>query len=207
MQETLVQTLGGEDPLEKGMATHSSILAWEIRWREEPGDLQSMGSLKVGLNNKLSKRLTCELSRFCLCYFREPRSLVGCHQPGEAPPVHRLQRETHKRPEEQSHSGQPKSAHVGQPHCPSHPLKYMSRLFIGCEKQQWSQPQTQGRATNQTNGRMGVRATASIREHPLSPLLFPPLPVLTSWGRTLLPWGKAKDFAVTEDPEFSVLAE
>ena len=37
MQETWVQSLGGEDPLEKGMATHSSILAWRIQWTEEPG--------------------------------------------------------------------------------------------------------------------------------------------------------------------------
>ena len=44
MQETWVQSLGQEDPLEKGMATHSSILAWSIPWTEEPGRLQSMGS-------------------------------------------------------------------------------------------------------------------------------------------------------------------
>ena len=43
MQETQVQSLGQEDPLEKEMATHSSILAWEIPWTEEPGRLQSMG--------------------------------------------------------------------------------------------------------------------------------------------------------------------
>ena len=43
VQETQVQSLGQEDPLEKGMATHSSILAWEIPWTEEPGGLQSMG--------------------------------------------------------------------------------------------------------------------------------------------------------------------
>ena len=43
MQETLVQSLGQEDPLEKEMATYSSILAWEILWTEEPGGLQSMG--------------------------------------------------------------------------------------------------------------------------------------------------------------------
>ena len=42
----LVQSLGLEDPLEKEMATHSSILAWEIPWTEEPGGLQSMGSQK-----------------------------------------------------------------------------------------------------------------------------------------------------------------
>ena len=47
-QETWVQSLGGEDPLEKGMATHSSILAWRIPWAEEAGGLQSMGSQRVG---------------------------------------------------------------------------------------------------------------------------------------------------------------
>ena len=46
MQETQVQSLGGEDLLEKGMAAYSSILAWEIPWTEEPGGLQSMGSQK-----------------------------------------------------------------------------------------------------------------------------------------------------------------
>ena len=44
MQETWVQSLGWEDPLEKEMATHSSILAWRIPWTEERGGLQSMGS-------------------------------------------------------------------------------------------------------------------------------------------------------------------
>ena len=48
MQETQVQSLGWEDPLEKGMATHSSILAWRSPWTEEPGRLQSMGSQRVG---------------------------------------------------------------------------------------------------------------------------------------------------------------
>ena len=43
IQETWVQSLGQEDPLEKGIATHSSILAWEIPWTGEPGGLQSMG--------------------------------------------------------------------------------------------------------------------------------------------------------------------
>ena len=43
MQETQVRSLGREDPLEKGMATHSSILAWRMPWTEEPGGLQSMG--------------------------------------------------------------------------------------------------------------------------------------------------------------------
>ena len=48
MWETWVQSLGWEDPLEKEMATHSSNLAWEIPWTEEPGALQSMGSQRVG---------------------------------------------------------------------------------------------------------------------------------------------------------------
>ena len=47
MQETWVRSLGQEGPLEKEMATHSSILAWRISWTEEPGGLQSMGSPKV----------------------------------------------------------------------------------------------------------------------------------------------------------------
>ena len=50
MLETRVQSLGWDDPLEKGMATHSSILAWKIPWTEEPGGLQSMGSQRVKHN-------------------------------------------------------------------------------------------------------------------------------------------------------------
>ena len=48
MWETQVQSLGQEDPLEKTIATHSSILAWRIPWTEEPGGLQSMGSQRLG---------------------------------------------------------------------------------------------------------------------------------------------------------------
>ena len=48
VQEAEVRYLGQEDPLEKGMATHSSILAWEIPWPEECGDLQSMGWQRMG---------------------------------------------------------------------------------------------------------------------------------------------------------------
>ena len=47
MQEMQVQSLGWEDPLKKGMATHSSILAWKIPWTEEPGGLQSTGSQRA----------------------------------------------------------------------------------------------------------------------------------------------------------------
>ena len=50
MQETQVHSLGQEDPLEKEMATHSSILAWRNPWTEEPGGLQSMGLQRVGHN-------------------------------------------------------------------------------------------------------------------------------------------------------------
>ena len=50
IQETWVQSLGWEDPLEKEMATHSSILAWTTPWMEEPGGLQSMGSQRVRQN-------------------------------------------------------------------------------------------------------------------------------------------------------------
>ena len=50
MQETQVQSLGWEDPLEKEMATHSSTIAWKSPWTEDPGRLQSMGSQRVGHN-------------------------------------------------------------------------------------------------------------------------------------------------------------
>ena len=48
LKETWVQSLGREDPLEEGTATHSSIVAWRIPWTEEPGGLQSMGVQRVG---------------------------------------------------------------------------------------------------------------------------------------------------------------
>ena len=50
IRETNIQSLGQEDPLEKEMTIHSSILAWEIPWTEQPGGLQSMGSQTVGHN-------------------------------------------------------------------------------------------------------------------------------------------------------------
>ena len=52
--ETQVRSLGGEDPLEKGMATHSSILAWRIPWTEEPGGLQSMRLQRVDTTERLT---------------------------------------------------------------------------------------------------------------------------------------------------------
>ena len=56
-QETQVQSLGQEDSLEKGMATHSSILAWRISWTEEPGGLQSMGLQRVRHDIQYSYRI------------------------------------------------------------------------------------------------------------------------------------------------------
>ena len=50
MWESQARSLGGEDPLEKGMGTHFSILAWRTPWTEKPGRLQSMGSQRVGHN-------------------------------------------------------------------------------------------------------------------------------------------------------------
>ena len=61
MQETQVLSLGREAPLEKEMATHSSILAWEISWTEEPGGLQSMGSQRVRQDS--AAKLQYNLSR------------------------------------------------------------------------------------------------------------------------------------------------
>ena len=56
MQEIRVRSLGWEDPLEKGMATHSSILAWRIPWTEEPGGLQSMGLQRAGQDRVTNNR-------------------------------------------------------------------------------------------------------------------------------------------------------
>ena len=54
MRKTWVRSLGWEDPLEEGMATHSSILTWEIPWTEEAGGLQSMGSQESDMTQKLN---------------------------------------------------------------------------------------------------------------------------------------------------------
>ena len=62
MQETQVRSLSWEDPLEKEMATQSSILAWRIPWTEEPGGLQSMGLQRVGYDT------TERLHSFCVLY-------------------------------------------------------------------------------------------------------------------------------------------
>ena len=59
MRETWVRSLGQEDPLEKEMATHSSILAWRIPWTEEPGRLQSTGWQRVDMIERLHLHLKC----------------------------------------------------------------------------------------------------------------------------------------------------
>ena len=65
--ETWVRSLGWEDPLERGMATHSSILAWRLPWTEEPGGLQSMGLQRVGhdrVTNTHTQRISKGLPRW-----------------------------------------------------------------------------------------------------------------------------------------------
>ena len=59
MWETWVRSLGGEDTLEKEMATHSSILAWRIPWTEEPGGLQSMGRKELDMTERLNSTARC----------------------------------------------------------------------------------------------------------------------------------------------------
>ena len=61
MQETQVRSLAWEDPLEKGMATHSSVLAWRIPWTEEPGGLQYMVSQKPDMTKQLTLSLSKDL--------------------------------------------------------------------------------------------------------------------------------------------------
>ena len=65
MQETQVQSLGQQDLLEKGMATHPSILAWRIPWTEEPGGLQSMGCKE----SDTTERLTVSVSLMSLTLY------------------------------------------------------------------------------------------------------------------------------------------
>ena len=67
-QETRLPSAGQEDPLEKGMATHSSMLAWSIPWTEEPGELQSMRLQRVGHD-----------SRVCVCAHAKNKTLPSQH--------------------------------------------------------------------------------------------------------------------------------
>ena len=81
MWETRVRSLGREDPLEKEVATHSSILAWRIPWREEPGRLQSMGLQRVRLSYFTFTLVLQKISKMMLCV-----SLEG--EPGPCPRLH-----------------------------------------------------------------------------------------------------------------------
>ena len=65
MQETRVQSLGQEDPLENGIATHTIILAWRIPWTDKPGGLQFMGSLRVGPTEQLKHTHTHTYTHLC----------------------------------------------------------------------------------------------------------------------------------------------
>ena len=88
MQETQVQSLGWEDPLEKEMATPSSILAWKIPWMEEPGGLQSMGSQRVGHNWVTSLLLAfwaIKLSISFQCWLVSEFPLIDCIGVGLVP--------------------------------------------------------------------------------------------------------------------------
>ena len=70
-QEVRFRSLGREDPLEEEMATHSSMLAWETPWTEEPGGLQSMGS------RKSRRRLNTHTMGFLLCFLTSPPHLYS----------------------------------------------------------------------------------------------------------------------------------
>ena len=76
MQEMWVRPLGQEDPMEEEMATHSSILAWEIPCSEEPGRLQSMGLQRVGFNWAHTYARTAILSYFEKSYPRDNKASV-----------------------------------------------------------------------------------------------------------------------------------
>ena len=75
MQETWVQSLGLEDPLEKELATHSSIPAWKIPWMEEPGRLQSMGLQRVGHDWVTNTLISCKT----WLYLRWAWEAIICH--------------------------------------------------------------------------------------------------------------------------------
>ena len=68
MWETQVRSLGWEDPLEKGKATHPSILAWRIPWTEEPGGLQPTGSQSQIMTEQLTLSLSCVIMTKCVAF-------------------------------------------------------------------------------------------------------------------------------------------
>ena len=78
-QEMWVQSLGQEDSLEEGMATHSSILAWRIPWTKEPGGLQSIGSQRVGYNwsHRTCSHTYINLSHLSICSVTKKKRNMG----------------------------------------------------------------------------------------------------------------------------------
>ena len=79
MQETWVQSLGGEDPLEKGMANYSSILAWRIPWAEEPSRLQSIGHKESDTSEQLMLSLFSQIKCFQNIQIKISPSQLFCH--------------------------------------------------------------------------------------------------------------------------------
>ena len=77
MQETQVQSLNREDPLEKEMAAHSSILAWEIPWTEEPGGLQSMGSKKESHTHTKRQLSDYTTTNDCIKLLQTPQTKIS----------------------------------------------------------------------------------------------------------------------------------
>ena len=77
MQETWVRSLGWEDPLEEGMATHSSILAWRIPWTEKPGGLQSITSPRVG-HDWVTKHNSTASFKFSCIFFQKGKRHENC---------------------------------------------------------------------------------------------------------------------------------
>ena len=85
MQETRVQSLGREDPLEKEMATHSSILAWRIPWTEKPGRLQSTGSQRVRHDWVTSLHFRAEATLLCVLCGSSPTVDAGQRSDPQCP--------------------------------------------------------------------------------------------------------------------------
>ena len=86
IQETRVWSLGQEDPLEKEISTHSSMLAWRIPWTEEPGGLQSMGLQRVGHNWATKHTCTRDITKEAREARGGPKSLMPTSFSGSAPP-------------------------------------------------------------------------------------------------------------------------
>ena len=94
MQETRIGSLGGEDPLEEELATHSSILAWEIPWTEELSGLQSMGSPRVGYDWAWTH--TADVERTMWNLVKTPKCIEEAHRDVTMKPKQREQRMCHQ---------------------------------------------------------------------------------------------------------------